>query len=125
MIIIDTSIWIEFFKQNVQYSGHITKLLETQKILAVECIFGELLQGVRNNREREIINMYWENLPKCKDDAVWIEAGNYSSEHKLVSKGVGLIDTVILISARRNKARVWTLDKKLAGILKSEEIFIL
>jgi predicted nucleic acid-binding protein len=125
MIIIDTSIWIEYFKQNSQYSNQIMKLLETQKVLAVECIFGELLQGVKNNREREIINSYWENLPKCNDNNVWIDAGNYSSEHKLISKGIGLIDTVILISAQKNNAKIWTLDKKLMRILKKEEKYIL
>ena len=35
----------------------IQELLEDRKILAVECIFAELLQGARNNQEKEIIIM--------------------------------------------------------------------
>lgn len=121
MIIIDTSIWIEFLKQNAQYSDHVKELLEFQKVLAIECIFGELLQGAKNNSEREIIKSYWENLPKFNHDNIWIEAGSYSSEQKLISKGIGLIDTVILFSVKKSNSKLWTLDKKLLSVVKNEE----
>ena len=53
-------------------------LLENQKILAVECIFAELLQGAKSIRDRDILISYWENLPKSivKDmDALPIQSG--------------------------------------------------
>ena len=57
------------------------------------------------------------------DTSVWIEAGRYSGEHKLVSKGVGLIDAVIIIAATRSNAKVWTLDRKLLRVLQEEIVF--
>ncbi len=123
MIILDTSIWIEFLKQNADYFEKIKDLLENQKVLAVECIFAELLQGARDESERTVIESYWKNLPKSVHENVWIQAGRYSSEHKLLSKGVGIIDTVILLSARLSKARLYTLDKKLLKLLDKEEVF--
>jgi hypothetical protein len=78
--------------------------LENREVLAVEYIFGELLQGARNKSEKTIITGYWKNLPKCSQENVWIEAGIYSSENKLVSKGVGLIDGAIIVSARKYQA---------------------
>ena len=56
MIILDTTIWIEHLKNNQNYFPKVKELLEKREILAVECVFGELLQGVKNKAEKEIIN---------------------------------------------------------------------
>ena len=125
MIIIDTSIWIEFFKNNPAYQPAIKNFLENQNILTVECIFGELLQGAKNNQDRDMLSLYWENLPKFESKSIWIEAGKFSSENKLISKGIGLIDCVIILSARNSNSKIWSLDKKLNSILKQHEKFIL
>ncbi len=124
MIVIDTSVWVEFLKQNPLYSSKVNELLENREVLAVEFIFGELLQGARNKRERRIIIDYWKGLPKCSQESVWIESGKYSSENKLFSKGIGLIDCAIIVSARSHQAKIWSLDKKLNNILKEEEKFV-
>ena len=98
-------------------------LLEDGKALGLECVFGELLQGAKNARERDLILSYWDYLPRANLENVWIEAGRYSGEHKLVSKGVGLIDAVIIIAATRSNAKVWTLDTKLLSVLQEEIVF--
>jgi len=77
MIILDTSVWIEHLKNNQNYFPKICKLLESGEILAVECVFGELLQGVKNKKEEEIILKYWEHLPKKKYRDIIIKAGIY------------------------------------------------
>ncbi|NLV66152.1 MAG: PIN domain-containing protein [Spirochaetes bacterium] len=123
MIILDTSVWIEFLKNSPEYYSKVKYLLGNQQVLAVECIFGELLQGAKNKREVEIISLYWESLPKVKTENGWIQAGIYSSVNKLTSKGVGIIDSYIITAARNNNARIWSLDKKLNSLLKKEEIF--
>jgi len=123
MIVLDTSVWIEFLKNNTEYFSKVKYLLENQQVLAIECIFGELLQGAKNKREIEIISLYWENLPKSKIENGWIQAGIYSSVNKLTSRGVGIIDSYIITSARNNNAQIWSLDKKLNSLLKKEERF--
>lgn len=123
MIIPDTSIWIEFLKNNPEYFSTVKDLLENRKVLAIECIFGELLQGAKSKREIGIISLYWENLPKAIIENGWIEAGKYSSQNKLTSHGVGLIDSLIIVTAKKVHTRVWSLDKKLNSLLKKEERF--
>ena len=120
MIILDTSVWIEFLKTNQNYYPHICKLLENGKIIAVECIFGELLQGVKNKKEKEIILNYWKHLPKENYENVIIEAGEYSALHKLLDHGVGLIDTIILIHAIKSNSKIWTIDNKFLRIIPEE-----
>ena len=123
MIILDTSIWIEHLKNNQKYFPKICKLLESGEVLAVECIFGELLQGVKNKKEKEIILKFWEHLPKKKYRDVIIKAGIYSVENKLLDYGVGLIDAIILVHGIKSKSKIWTLDKKLLGVLPKELIY--
>ena len=83
-----------------------------------------IVARAKNKKENEIIKNYWENLPKAKHESLWIEAGEYSSENNLASKGVGLIDAAIIIAAQRSNVRIWTLDKKLHFILGRDRQFI-
>jgi len=123
MILVDTSVWIEFLGVNETVFSRMRQILEKSEVVAVEWIFGELLQGARDRRERRIILGYWENLPKIAPDGIWVEAGILSREQNFTSKGVGLIDVAILVSARRANAAVWTLDKKFKSICGKDEIF--
>jgi predicted nucleic acid-binding protein len=117
MIILDTSVWIEFLKNNPDHFPVISALLEQREVLAIEPVFGELLQGVKSQRERAVIKGYYDYLPKIAFKEAFIEAGVYSSEHKLLDKGVGLIDALIIVYAIKSAAQVWTLDKKLQSAL--------
>jgi len=117
MVISDTSIWIEFLKNNEPFFKQMKELLEDREILGIECIFGELFQGVKNKREKEIIASYWNNIPKINEHGLWIEAGKYSYKHKFIDKGIGLIDTLIIITAIKTNSLIWTLDIKLQKIL--------
>jgi predicted nucleic acid-binding protein len=125
MIIADTSIWIEFLKANHPFYSTLGKLLEERQVVSIECIFGELLQGAKSKREKSIIESFWENLPRIEEEGIWIAAGNLSSDKKMYSKGVGLIDVAIVSTARSYDLKVWTLDKKLTKILHSTEKFVI
>ena len=120
MIIPDTSVWIEFFKTHQPYFGELRDYLEQHEILAISPVFGELLQGVRNISEKKIILEYWNYLPKIDETDLLIKAGVYSFENKLISKGVGIIDGCIMVSAIENNAVVWTLDEKLKRVSQKE-----
>jgi predicted nucleic acid-binding protein len=117
MILLDTSIWIEYFRNNQEYFPKVSGLLENREVLAVECVFGELLQGTKNKAEREIIRDFWTHLPKESYENSIIEAGLYSAEHTLMDKGVGLIDAIILMHGLKSKSKIWTLDTKLLKVI--------
>lgn len=123
MILVDTSIWIEFFKTHDPVMSILKTEMRTQNIVAVECVFGELLQGAKNRRETDIITEYWQNLPKKNESGIWLEAGRLSSENKSFAKGIGLIDAFLIVFAKRHHAKIWSLDKKLLSALDSSEKF--
>ena len=117
MVILDTSVWIEFFKANDEIYSAVKILLESRKIIGLEWIFAELLQGAKNKRESDFILDYWNNISKIDAQGIWIEAGRYSNTNRLLSKGMGLIDAAIMSAALRLDAKVWTLDRKLHAVL--------
>ena len=123
MIIIDTSVWIEFLKGNFEYSNIVIDFIENREVLFLECIASELLQGVKNKREKEVIISYWKLLPKISMNNLWIKGGLYSSENNMISKGIGLIDTVIIVATKETKSKLWTLDKKILNNIEDEIIF--
>jgi len=117
MIILDTSVWIEHLRNNQKFFPKVSKLLESSGILAVDCVFGELLQGVKNSYEQEIIQNFWKHLPKEHYEDLIIEAGIYSSKNKLLDNGVGLIDAIILTHGIKSNSKIWTLDTKFLKII--------
>lgn len=123
MVIIDTSVWIEFFKGNQPCFDHVSELLDRNEILALSSIFGELLQGAKNKREISLIQEFWQNLPKISEDNLFIKAGLKSGKNKWIDKGIGLIDSVIIVASRDTGSFIWTFDKKLLALLKKEEKF--
>ena len=124
MVLVDTSVWIEFLKGKQPWQAEMRRLLEDREVLAVEPVFGELLQGAKGDREREIILDYWQNLPKPNIQDVWIKAGEQSAKNKWLTRGVGLIDAVLIISARHSKASLWTKDNKLKSLLSNDETHV-
>jgi hypothetical protein len=123
MIIADTSVWIEFLKGNEPVFRRMQTLLENREITALEPVFGELLQGAKNKRERQVITDYWKNTPRIDESELWIVAGLYAGEKKLFVKGVGLIDAYIVIASLKTNAQVWTLDEKLNKVLQPESVY--
>ena len=114
MIIADTSIWISFLKKDDPDNFDILKsYLKKQQVYGVSAIFGELLQGVKSQREYNIIQVIWESLPKLDEDMLFIEAGKISNEHRFYAHGVGLIDCYLIAACLENDLSLWTLDKKL------------
>jgi predicted nucleic acid-binding protein len=120
MIILDTSVWIEYLGNNQDFFSKISTLLESREILAVECIFGELLQGTKNKFEKEIIIDFWTHLPKEYYENIILQAGEYSANNKFLDKGLGLIDAIILMHGIKSNSKIWTLDNNFLKIIPEE-----
>ncbi|OOG74281.1 PIN domain-containing protein [Algoriphagus sp. A40] len=116
-VIFDTSIWIEYFKGNTEYFETCQQLLDSGSVYTLEVIFAELMQGAKGKRELDIIQLFYQNLPKLDAPDQIFEAGVFSQKNQLVSKGIGLIDSIIIFSAIQNRKKIWTLDKKIRMFL--------
>ncbi|WP_040508722.1 PIN domain-containing protein [Leptospira wolffii] len=124
MILVDTSVWIEFFRGNEPYFGELKNLIESSEVIVHEVVFGELLQGCKNKTEVSFILEYWENLNTLTSDGSFLLAGKLSFENKHIDKGIGLIDSVLINEVRSKKLQLWTLDKKILKVLDKKEIYL-
>ncbi len=115
MIVPDTSIWIEFLKQNAEIKEKFIYLLEGRKIAVIEPIFAELLYGVRSDRDKDLILSYWQILPKIEfKEGSMLEAGQFSNKNNYHNLGIGLMDASILKPVIDNGYQIWTLDKRMS-----------
>jgi predicted nucleic acid-binding protein len=114
VILIDTSIWIDFFRHTqASLNDRLIELLENRLAVGLSTVFGELIQGARSEDEEKTILEFWNNILKVNEDTLFIEAGKLSNRYKLYSKGVGLIDCHLLAAAKLHNLSLWTLDRRL------------
>lgn len=116
-VIFDTSIWIEYFKGNPEYFETCQELLDSGSVYTLEVIFAELMQGAKGKRELDLITLFYQNLPKLDAPDQIFEAGVFSQKNQLITKGIGLIDSMIIFAAIQHRKKIWTLDKKVNAFL--------
>lgn len=122
-IILDTSIWIEFFKGKAGYFDKCQQFLEKAEVRTIEIIFAELLQEALNKREVEVIKAYYQLVPKVEFENLFLLAGEFSKDEKLFSKGIGLVDSCIITATIKSNSKLWTLDKKIKAYLSDNFLF--
>jgi predicted nucleic acid-binding protein len=124
MVLVDTSIWIEFLKANPDYVKDMELLLESKQVITIEPVFAELLYGARNNKERDIILSYWKVLPRIKFiEGSFIESAGFANKQNYHNVGIGLLDSILSKATIDNKCPIWTLDKKLLQHLEQEYLY--
>lgn len=115
MTLVDTSVWIEHF----QLGGlpKLSVLLDANELLVHPAVIGEIGLGNLGARREQVLGALRSQqlAPVLADD----EAMQLVEAHRLWGSGLGWIDVHLLASARVGRARLWTLDKRLAIIAKT------
>ncbi len=124
MILIDTSVWVEFFRQNCGYTERITSLLETREIITIEPVFAELLYGVRQPQDKERVLSYWQLLPKITFGMnSMLGASEFANSNNFHPLGIGLMEAIIIKSAMDGNHSIWTLDMKINSNIARKHIY--
>jgi predicted nucleic acid-binding protein len=124
MILVDTTIWIEFFKSNPVFFNGMESLLESKEVITIEPIFAELLYGSRSQKERSMILSYWKVLPRIEFvEGTLIESADFGNKGNYINVGIGLIDTILVKETIENKYLIWTLDKKILNNLDKQFLY--
>ena len=124
MIVLDTSVWIEYFRQNEPIANQVSTLLAEQKIIAVEVVFAELMFGVRNVQERNVIKTFWQILPRADlGKELLFNTSEFAYQYDYQGKGIGLIDALIIRTAQLGNYQLWTLNERIISIADNVQIF--
>jgi predicted nucleic acid-binding protein len=124
MILVDTSVWIEYFKQNGEYADHLKDLLERKAVITMEPIFSELLYGVSNRQEYEVVLSFWLLLPKIEfTEGSLIEAASMARQRNYHLMGIGVLDAAIIRSTEAGDHRLWTLNSRINEHIRQPLIY--
>ncbi len=118
-IIIDTSVWIEYFKNNQDYVPFIEDGLNLENILISGLIISELLHGIKSEKEYKLLSESISAVPYAEciyED--WIRTGEILYNLKKKGISVPLTDVLISAIAIRYNASVLTLDKHFKNIAR-------
>ena len=119
-ILIDTSIWINYFRNKSDtFSRQVDNLLSQNQIYVPRIVIAELIQGAKSDREVAAVKEFLEafHIIDQKEDA-WIRAGELSYNLKKKGKRVNLTDCYITIIAEQCGCKIFTLDEHFREIIK-------
>lgn len=110
-ILVDTSIWIEYFRGNKRVQDVIHDIKRFQCFI-IGPVIAELLLGIKTSGEKEQLITCMRALPMLEiTDNDWVNAGNTGNLLRQKGITVPLPDLIIFSVADKNSCALFTLDK--------------
>lgn len=111
--LIDTSAWIDFFRNNsTPYANTVASLIEQDKAIITGPVIAELLQGLKTQREADNLKELLSIIPyvSVKNDD-WNATGLLLGRLRRNGITVPLTDALIAVIAKNNDYNVLTIDQ--------------
>ncbi len=111
-VLIDTSIWVEYFRdKNQELVESVKNLIRTRRATLCGIVLSELLAGVRAKRSRDTLKQTLDALEYVEVSRdTWILAGELSGNLKHQGTSVPLTDLILAALSLENDAELFTLD---------------
>ncbi|RJQ60860.1 MAG: PIN domain nuclease [Desulfobacteraceae bacterium] len=111
-IIADTSVWIEFFRdEKSSISIHLQELLRSGRVALTGMVLAEILQGVKGLREAAMVQKSLEPLVFMEmNREMWQRAGEVSASLRRKGITIPLSDILIASVALNQDCKVFTTD---------------
>ena len=126
-ILIDTSVWIDYFNGRDSSAAQQTdNILDTAEVYVPMVVIAELIQGAKTQKEIAVIKEFLDAFHIIDHSkSTWIEAGELSFSMKQKGRTINLTDCYISIIARENACKIFTMDKHFTEIKKFIDIEVL
>ncbi len=116
-VIIDTCLWIEFFRSKSELSDRVKALIRDKQVAGTGIILSELLQGARGEKERNVISTIFTSLEYIEMTRdLWIKTGSLAGKLRSLGKTIPLSDISIACCAMEKGYRVFTIDRHFLDI---------
>jgi predicted nucleic acid-binding protein len=110
VILVDSSIWIDHFRQG---NAELRKIIEDDRLLCHPFVIGELALGSLRERDAVIAFLAAQREAVIATHA---EVMTVIDRHAIFSMGIGYTDAHLLTSTLLDRrASLWTRDKRLAA----------
>jgi predicted nucleic acid-binding protein len=125
-ILIDTSVWIEFFRKKDPFYSKVLNLLDEDRICCTGIVLAELIQGAKSSEEIRTLKDFTYVFPFLEESRkLWEKAGELSFSLKKTGKQIGLADCYIAAAANHENAGILTLDTHFSAIKEHLDIVLL
>lgn len=128
MILVDTSVWIDFFKRSSTFPKDILReLLVKGRVVTCRVVFAEIMSGKMDRETHKVVSRAFTAIPFCDPD--WNEIRPWERMiamatvcHEKTVPLPGLVDRMIALSAETRGVKVWTLDRKFQKFLTFNDL---
>ncbi len=112
MVLIDTSVWVEYLRgNNKEIVESVKGLIRTRRALLCGIVLSELLAGVRTKKSRDTLKETLDALDYAEvSKDTWILAGELSNGLKRRGISVPLSDLILAALSIENDSALYTLD---------------
>lgn len=111
-ILVDTSIWIEYFRPDTATGNLLETLLTENSVVTCGIVLFELMQGVKSDKEKTVVMNALSGLPYLEmNEQLWLKSAELSSSLKKKGLTLPLSDIFIAAIAIEHNLSVFTLDK--------------
>ena len=111
-VLIDTSIWIEYFRgKDQKLVESVRNLIRTRRATLCGVVLSELLAGVRTKKNRDTLKQTLDALEYAEVSRnTWILAGELSGNLNHQGISIPLTDLILAALALENDLELFTLD---------------
>lgn len=119
-ILIDTSVWIEYFRQSSSpVSEKVDRILDEDEVYIPKIVMAELVQGARTEKEIAVVKDFIEAFHVIdQSENTWLKAGKLSNDLKKRGKKIHLLDCYIAVMAQEYGCIIFTLNRHFQDIKK-------
>ena len=119
-VLIDTSVWIAYFKnRDSHFSDKVDEMLTSAHICVPKVVIAELIQGAKSEKEIAVIKECFEAFTVIDHtESTWEQAGRLSFSMKRKGITINLIDCYLAIIAQENNCKLFSLDEHFSSIKK-------
>lgn len=122
-VLVDTSVWIEFFRKHEPYYSVVTRLIDEEQVVCCGIILAELMQGAKSDKELTVLADFLQVFSFIPETAeLWVAAGKLSFQLRRKGITIGLSDCYIAVAAASARLQVATLDSHFEALCKPAKI---
>ncbi|MFC1825429.1 PIN domain-containing protein [Thermodesulfobacteriota bacterium] len=112
MTIVDTCVWIEFFRNTgSELTLHLKSLLRERRVVMVGIVLAEILQGIKSKKEANIVRQSFKTIPYQEmTREIWEKSGEMSAAFRKKGVNLPLSDLIIAASALYGGYEIFTID---------------
>jgi predicted nucleic acid-binding protein len=122
-VLVDTSVWVEFFRKREPCHGAVVRLLDNDQICLTGIVLAELMQGARTEKELGVLLNFPQVFPFIPETPqLWADAGRLAFDLRRKGITIGLSDCYIAAAAGSARSQVATLDNHFEALCKPAKI---